>query len=136
MNQRFPNRVQQLLIAAGWFPGRCVELPVLPKDFVLFDAAEKALHEFGGLKIAASAEGVDFFGDGIVFLPAVAEGLSPGTGLIAKNGKRIFPLGGFFCTHAVLFIDEDGEAYDWFDDVELVAPSLDQALVKLLLGIR
>jgi hypothetical protein len=136
MSQRFPESVQKLLLKAGWFPGRDVELPALPTDYVLFDKAEKALREFGALKVGETGAGVDLAKSDTLFLPAMAEGMSPGTGVFSKAGKRIYPLGELYGGAALLFIDEEGGVHYWHDEVEPVAPSLDQALVKLLLGIR
>lgn len=55
----------------------------------------------------------------------------------ADLGIRVYPLGEVDRGHAYLFVALDGRIYMWFDDPPiLVASSFDDALIRILLGLR
>jgi hypothetical protein len=137
MNNRFPKLVIEELQGAGWTPGRIAYSFVkLLSDFRIFPAAESVLNEFGGLKIGACGTGVERATSQLVIQPDLAEGLSKHCGQVTAQGARLFPLGEIDYGHATILIDEHGNVYMFFDQLEFLAPSFDQALVMLLLGLN
>lgn len=133
---RFPDKVYQMLKQGGWFPGRNVELEAetLPENYTLFEKAEQALREFAGVKAGVSGPGRDCAASDVGFRPELGKGLAEVTGLATESGRKIYPLGIIDSGHAYFLIDEDGAVYMYFDELESIAPSLDQALIDLLLG--
>ncbi|MEK7949264.1 SUKH-3 domain-containing protein [Luteolibacter soli] len=135
MKERFPSEVEAMLREAGWYPGRS-ELPVeLPNDYSIFPWARKALEEFGGLHVGSSGPGRDLARSNIQFEPDAAEGLAPHVSQ-TDDGLRLYPLGEIDNGHAHLLIDELGSVYYYFDELEKVGVTLDEALINLLLGMK
>jgi len=137
MTERFPSAVIELLRAAGWQPGREVELPSeLPGDYEIFPRAADVLREFGGLHIGTAGPGQECATSDLAVTPKAADGLSEYTGRTTSDGAKLYPIGEFSNGHATLLIDHRGQVYMYFDVLEPFADSFDQALCQLLLGLR
>ncbi len=135
MNKRFPHKVQTLLRAAGWVPGRAVALQSdLPNGFVLFPRAKEVLEEFGGMHIGRVGPGKECATSDVEINPALAAGLSLCSASRTDAGALLYPIGEFHHGHAILLIDDTGRVHMYFDHLEPFADSFDQALCKLLLG--
>jgi hypothetical protein len=128
--------VRDALIAAGWAPGRSAPVAPLPADFSIFPAAETVLREFSGLHIGSVGPGQQCATSDLLVDPAAGSGLSEHIGLSAPNGSQHFPIGEYHNGHGYLLIGADGAVDQFFDELEFYAPSFDQALSQLVLGLR
>ncbi|WP_433530411.1 SUKH-3 domain-containing protein [Micromonospora sp. CA-263727] len=149
MTERFPSRVAETLVAAGWSPGRRddsrarewalrIAAHATPegRQHVVTAAAVEAYAEFGGLRVRPQGEGEqiapsDFHLDpflvrhSVVTLAELAE----------VTGAPLTPLGEEGDGTGILAIDGQGRVFvldhtgDWF-----LGGSLDEALGTLVLG--
>ncbi len=138
MSGRFPDKVMELLLEAGWSEGRdVIEKVHLPPLFELFPAARSILGEFGLLKIGTSGRGVQLARSDVDMDPS---GAVDRFEALSEEGEiwsmRFYPLGLFHRGNWWLVVSEngnvflDGEEFRWF------AFSFDEALVCLLLGLK
>jgi hypothetical protein len=143
--ERFSNLVREILSAAGWFPGRRIEervdqwaeLLVHPNGFVLFPAARAVLLEFGGLQIDQQGPGIECAREPLDLDPLLALNEED---LFAAHSKRLgaklFPIGEALSGQAFLAISEDGQVFLVMDDVWFTGKTFDEALERLIHGIR
>jgi len=145
-NERFSPEVMELLRKAGWYPGRSVgdlALEAWRKDRLISDeldmprAARVVLEEFGGLVITSTDRGIDFARLALNFDPSEGDG-----GQFLRNYadavgvEALYPLGVYGDNDGTFLIDASGAVYV---DFRLDAPAgscIDEALERLLLGIR
>jgi hypothetical protein len=143
---RFPEEVTEILERAGWFSGRRVDDDTFENwrrtlltsdDIEMSSAAEVVLREFGGLAIESTKRGVDVARMSLELDPLQAEGGAQELRRLAVvAGVPVFPLGTFADGDGLFLIDESGKVYLDFDMTVPVADSFDEALVRLLLGIK
>ena len=114
---RFSEEVESALIAAGWTPGRTVDVSPWRDQFEsagisMHKAAERFLKEFGGLDVRISGSGVTRSKEPFEFDPALALGDEDMFEMWGRRiGHSLFPLGELDLGRAFLGIDEDGEIY-------------------------
>lgn len=144
MSEAFNDAVRKVLSAAGWYPGR--REPALLKQwqrelvgeggFTIFPAAERALLEFGGLRIDERGPGIDRAREPFVLDPSLAVGAESVfldyAGLLQK---RLFPLGEAG-GQAFIAIAESGEVFLIFEGILLIAATIEDALANLIEGRR
>lgn len=135
-SKRFGFRIRWILRCSGWCQNakRAVPWDELPKD--PFPIAEKIVEEFYGLTVGGEGAGKQCGRVTLTFDPRGAT-----ESLVAKIsadlGIRVYPLGAVDRGHADLFVTLDGRIYMWFEDPPiLVASSFDDALTRMLLGLR
>ncbi|WP_399928251.1 SUKH-3 domain-containing protein [Streptomyces kanamyceticus] len=141
---RWSAETDRVLRLAGWFPGRSVSteewertLHEADEDFEMHQAARDFLREFGGLGIRQKGPGRT--------APRSAFGLDPLPAqwdreifdeLGEQAGKYLYPVGGIGRGVSYLGMAPDGTVYRGMDDVEFLAENGDEALRKLIEGIR
>ncbi|MEU3556256.1 SUKH-3 domain-containing protein [Streptomyces fragilis] len=134
------EEVAKTLAAAGWFPGRSVDVtPWLQEleeaGLVAHPAARAFLSQFAGLSVPDRGPGVTVFRAAFSFDPKSALGAEDQfTDWSAELGVSLFPIGELEHCHP-LGIDEDGDVYvvsDWI----AIYGSWDKALRSLVLGYR
>ena len=142
MNSRFWARVINILNKGFWEPGRknveLVERCVtsLGNDYVMFEAAEKAISEFGGLKIGFYTIGTDRIV--LYFNPIAAiehTGKNEWAKIVADYDAPTYPLGTFDSDEpedGVFFITEDGKVYAEGICVYFLGNTLDEAIKNTL----
>lgn len=138
--ERFPPRVHEDLLAAGWRPGRNVAAAVdewlertgIDRELPVFDAAREALDEFGGLDIPQRGSGGKPNGGFTSrFYPGPERPTTPEIHEFAGIIERpVFPIGGNDDGPSHLVIDVDGRVFllSPFDDL-VVGDTLDTALI-------
>lgn len=139
---RFSPQVDQDLRAAGWYPGRTVEVDGWRRrleasgEVRMHKAAEGFLAEFGGLNVEISGRGVSAAREPFELDPGLAvseEGRLAEWG--AALGCSLFPLGELDRGRFLLGISEIGEVFL----VETWVASFgigDTALENLVLGVK
>jgi hypothetical protein len=137
---RFSLETERVLRAAGWYPGRRVDVSEWKRLLAaggvhMHAAAEEFLREFGGLYVSSEGPGVTSGREPFEIDPALCADSEEDRFLAwgEEIGRPVFPLGelddGRFC----LGIDEYGEIYL----VETWLASFgrgDEAMEKLVLG--
>lgn len=136
---RFPEDLETALRAAGWSPDRRVDLAAwrasLP-EFGWHDAAERFLHEFGGLRIEVGGPGVNVARVPFEFDPDLAIGEEERFAELSDVfGPKFFPVGELANGEFFLGIDENGVLYRVLGDAAAYGP-VDLALEHLFSGIR
>lgn len=117
MSFRYTTETAEELAAAGWFPGRSVEVgPLLSGldmgQLNMHAAARSFLTEYGGLALTPNGPGVNRARQHFTLNPSLCSEeedrfLEWGEVL----GKTLFPVGEFDYGAQFLAIDEDGEIY-------------------------
>jgi hypothetical protein len=135
-SRRFGFWVRWMLTRAGWAANaeRIVPWEDLPPN--PFSQAKEIVSEFYGLTVGSGGRGKLCGRVTLTFDPNAAAGK-----LVEKLenelGLKLYPLGEVDRGHAYFFVAEDGRIYMWFDDPPiLVAHSFDDALPRMLLGLR
>jgi hypothetical protein len=133
---------EETLRDAGWVPGRRVEIDVnrweeqlATSGFAMFPAARRALLEFGGLRVAQDAPGVECARSDFQVDPT--DGIGEAEyfrELEAGAGTRLFPIGEAFAGASLLAIGEDGRVFSIMGNVELVGGTIYKALEALICG--
>ncbi|GLY03498.1 MULTISPECIES: SUKH-3 domain-containing protein [Actinoplanes] len=137
---RFPAEVLEILSAAGWKPGRHVDVEPwrsgLADDFSMHDAAARFLAEFGGLFVNIDGPGVQKAREAFELDPMRGVGDDRLGEWSAELGRSLFPVGEFSYGYPFLLaVDETGELYHVLDSLATYGP-LPRALEKLILGYR
>ncbi|GAA3990437.1 hypothetical protein GCM10022247_06490 [Allokutzneria multivorans] len=114
VDEWWPQRAIDLLLGSGWFPGRAAEVSGWRAElagwgFVMHEAAERVLTEFGGLLIEADGAGVRHGRCTVevdptlgTFSPAWVEGV---------DAQDLYPLGEVDSGHAALAISAHGDVF-------------------------
>ncbi len=128
---------------AGWYPGRDVSELVekwkrklsRPGRFYMFAAAERALREFGGIRVEVEGPGLECARSGFRINPMLAGWeLDRFSAYEERIGVRIFPLGLAVGGSCFLTIGEDGRVFLSVEDVWPLGDSLADALDALIVG--
>lgn len=116
------NRAETTLRAAGWFPGRKVDIThwhaelAIDEGFDFHNEAKRILREFGGITVEVSGPGVQKARTSFDLDPVLCSGQQRWfAGLSERHGARLFPLGEVQGGHASLGIDEHGGVHILFD---------------------
>jgi len=116
IDEWWPQRAIDLLTEAGWSPGRAVDVAewrteLAEKGFVMHEAAERVLTEFGGLLLEAEGAGVRSGRCALELDPVLGAGSKKSFDDFAvKAGTQdLYPLGEVDWGHASLAIDPDGQ---------------------------
>ena len=135
---RFTTKVARLLDEAGWREGVIRDFrPFLPTDFELFPAAQAVLEEFCGLEVGKNKGGAYHQAVHLSFDPRISEGAGEVFKKVARPlHSKLFPIAEADDGHATLLISEEGWVYLWFGPLHRVAKSFDEALERLLLGLK
>jgi hypothetical protein len=145
MVTRFSEQAEAVLRRAGWYPGRQVpDLVALWKEtllqsdgFEMFPSAEKALLEFGGLKIDQQGPGVSCSREPFEINPTMAMYESDRfEELVSVVDSRLYPLGEAVSGLCFLAIAENDSVYLLMDDIRVVGKNIDEGLEALLIGLE
>lgn len=135
----FPEDIDEIIKHQGWFPGRRYEGPKhRPDGYAIFPAAEAILEEFEGLKLGTTGPGVDCARSDIEMDPFYGDGMAE---VIHENNNqlgrrmRYYPLAGVHKGHMVMFVDDDGAIYLYFDSLEFYASNFKEAIINLMRGV-
>jgi hypothetical protein len=143
-SERWDEFVRATLTAAGWFSGKDQSARIRDwtfelqgEGFTLFPAAERALREFGGLRVEVAGPGRECARSSFEVKPSLALGERDRFAAFEHTiGKRLFPLGEIEKGHAFLAIDEDGALYTLMDEGFLLGNDIDEAIARMIVGLR
>jgi SUKH-3 immunity protein len=136
----FPAEVQDALLAAGWRPGRRLDVAewrtrLADSNFQMHDAAEKFLAEFGGLSFEFAGAGITRAREPFEFDPMLAWGEDDRFSDWSRIAKRsLFPVGELDRGRFFLGIDEYQAVYlvaDWLGGYGFAR----DAIRNLILGV-
>jgi hypothetical protein len=136
--------IHQILADAGWRAERADDLVLetwkarlTSPYFVMFPAAERALREFGGLRVIQRGPGMNMPRDTFDLDPALAFGEEERFERFGNViGQQLFPLGEGGAGHYFLGIAEDGRVFAIAETIDLVGGSIEEAIENLVTGRR
>ncbi|MFG3100261.1 SUKH-3 domain-containing protein [Streptomyces sp. NPDC048182] len=142
--RRWSPATERVLRSAGWRPGRSVSVDNWEKvlreaddGYVMHEAARRFLAEFGGLEVFEKGPGVNAGRASFRLDPALAKWDYE---IIESLGEEVevslYPLGDLWQGNFYLAMAENGTVYFGMDDAEWLAQSPDEALDRLIRGIR
>ncbi|MBD0844813.1 SUKH-3 domain-containing protein [Streptomyces sp. TRM68416] len=141
--QRWSAETDRVLRTAGWHPGRTVSTVDWENTlrehggFEIHEAARRFLAEFGGLASAERGPGKTMARMGFTLDPAVAEWDDEIFDVLSEEaGTELYPIGEADRRNLYLGIAPNGAVYVGMDSVTLLAETADEALEKLVEGIR
>ncbi|WP_437951433.1 SUKH-3 domain-containing protein [Sorangium sp. So ce296] len=143
MSLEWSEETESRLVAAGWYKGRRNAQRVAewrqnletPNGFQMSLAAERALEEFGGLRVDCQGPGLECARGSFDLDPELASGEEERFDRFrAQVGSDLFPLGEAFDGQAFLAIDSTGRVYLIGDRVQLMGSSIRGALDSILMG--
>jgi hypothetical protein len=143
---RFSEDARDVLMAAGWFPGRRIDVsgwsraldhPEQPDGFRMTHLARAALEEFGGLKIRQSARGIDYARSSFDLDPMLLSGEEDRFDDWSRAlGSRLYPLGEDYYGTFFLAIDELGRIFSMANELHYVGLEIAEAVENMILGRR
>ncbi|MDJ0340360.1 SUKH-3 domain-containing protein [Streptomyces sp. H10-C2] len=141
---RWSAETDRVLRMAGWRPGRSVSteewervLHESDEDFTIHEAARRFLTEFGGLEINQKGPGRTMHRSPFRLDPLVAKWDFELIDLQSEEvGTYLYPLGDSSNGNFYLTMAANGAVYMGLDYVNLLADTADEALEKLIVGIR
>ncbi|MDI3282660.1 SUKH-3 domain-containing protein [Polyangium sp. 15x6] len=131
------------LMAAGWHKDRKDTQRVAqwrrklekPNGFRMSVAAEKALEEFGGIRVDCQGPGLECARGGFDLDPELASGEEDRFGAFQDPvGSDLFPLGEAYNGEVFLAIDGVGRVYLLGDRIQLAGANIYSALDSILVG--
>jgi hypothetical protein len=130
-----PNSVRPFFVAAGWYPGRRVEVPlVIPAGHV----AARILSQFGGLKVGQCGRGQECATSDIAFEHIWSE--EPEISVWSELlDSALFSIGEYQHRHGRLYVDGVGRLYSLsliHDAFAFEGSTFGEAMERLLLGRR
>jgi hypothetical protein len=141
--RRWSAETERVLRAAGWYPGRSVsthewETALRERgEFEIHDAARRFLAEFGGLESTERGPGKTMARMGFKLDPTVAEWEDEIFDVLSEEaGAELYPIGEADRRNSYLGIAPDGAVYIGRDSVTRLAATAEEALEKLVEGIR
>ncbi|WP_327136060.1 SUKH-3 domain-containing protein (plasmid) [Streptomyces sp. NBC_01343] len=138
MMPRFSSEIEGALRAAGWFPGRQVDISAWRNSmqgFPMHVAAEEILREFGGIHVQVSGPGVTCMRTPFEFDPELAVGEEDRfLELSRRFDCSLFPVGMKDSGDFFLAIDEDGTVYALMNWLFSLGHG-DDALERLVTGV-
>ncbi|MFI7319367.1 SUKH-3 domain-containing protein [Streptomyces venezuelae] len=140
---RWSDESDGVLRAAGWCPGRSVATAEWERvlhehgGFEMHEAARRFLAEFGGLASVERGPGRTMARMGSRLDPLAAEWDDEVFDVLSEEaGAYLYPVGEADRRSTYLGIAPDGKVYAGMDSVSLLADTGDEALEKLIEGIR
>ncbi|SFD44058.1 SUKH-3 domain-containing protein [Streptomyces aidingensis] len=141
---RWSAEADWMLRRSGWFPGRSVStaqweqvLRENDEGFEANEAARRFLTEFGGLELNTKGPGRTMARSPVRLDPLVAKlDFEIFDFLSEEAGTYLYPIGDAVQANQYLGMAENGAVYFGMDVVELLADTADEALDKLIRGIR
>jgi SUKH-3 immunity protein len=134
-----PESCLQLFEAAGWFPGRSVDVHFDRLESLRsYDLAEPLLREFGGLHVGKCGPGRDCATSDIEFSRHLSVADRYAVSALESPGSDLFPMGQAHLGHLELFLDERGRlfAYGVPDgSLQVVGESFFEGVERLLIGL-
>ncbi|MER7570301.1 SUKH-3 domain-containing protein [Streptomyces sp. NPDC126514] len=141
--QRWSAETDRVLRRTGWYPGRSVctvEWENTLREhggFEMHEAARRFLAEFGGLESGERGPGKTMARMGFALDPTVAEWDDEIFDVLSEQaGADLYPIGAVDRRNHYLGIASNGAVYVGMDSVMLLAETADEALEKLVEGIR
>ncbi|MGV9453589.1 SUKH-3 domain-containing protein [Streptomyces sp. NPDC003635] len=141
--QRWSAETDRVLREAGWHPGRTVPTADWENTlqerggFEIHEAARCFLAEFGGLASAERGPGKTMARMGFTLDPTVAEWEDEIFDVLSEEaGTHLYPIGEADRRNLYLGMAPNGAVYVGMDSVTLLAEKADEALQKLVEGIR
>ncbi|MDI1477374.1 SUKH-3 domain-containing protein [Polyangium sp. y55x31] len=131
------------LMAAGWHKDRRDTQRVAqwrrklenPNGFRMSIAAERALEEFGGIRVDCEGPGLECARGGFDLDPGLASGEEDRFDAFRDQvGSDLFPLGEAYNGQAFLAIDGMGRVYLLGDRIQLLGANIHSALDSILVG--
>ncbi|MDI1447604.1 SUKH-3 domain-containing protein [Polyangium sp. 6x1] len=131
------------LMAAGWHKGRRDTGRVAqwrrklekPAGFRMSMAAERALEEFGGIRVDCQGPGLECARGGFDLDPELASGEEGRLGAFRDQvGSDLFPLGEAYSGEAFLAMDGIGRVYLLGDRIQLLGTNIHSALDSIVVG--
>jgi hypothetical protein len=144
ISREWSDETEARLTAAGWKPGRRDTQRVAewrrilekPAGFRLSLDAERALEEFGGLRVECRGPGLECARGGFDLNPELAIGEEDRfLELGARVGGSLFPLGEAFEGQAFLAMDPLGRVFMVGDTLQLIGADIRDALETILIGL-
>ena len=133
-----PESVLPLFEAAGWSPGRSIEVQFGELTSLRsYPLAKELITTFGGLKVGTCGRGRDCAKSDIEFTASPSIETRIAVAKLESPGDDLFPLGDSHRKHADLFLDASGRVHAWgVPDGSLcvVGSSFGDAVERLLLG--
>lgn len=135
----------QLLRAAGWFEGRDVagmvdawRARLIEDGFEPTIAAERALREFGGIRVIQRAPGINLARDTFEIDPLLGLGEHDRFERFETIlGVSLYPMGECGGGHEFLAIASDGRVFVVGDDeIDLAGGTAREAILNLICGVR
>ncbi len=141
---RWSREADWILRTSGWLPGRTVPtadwkrvLRESDEGFKMHEAARRFLTEFGGLDIRQQGPGRTMARSPFRLDPLVARWDFEIFEVLSEEvGTSLYPVGHAFRGNHYLGMAESGALYAGMDSAELLADDADEALDKLIRGIR
>jgi hypothetical protein len=139
--RRWSAETDRVLRAAGWYPGRSVPTTewerILHKHdgFEIHEAARRFLTEFGGLASLDRGPGKTMARLGFRLDPLAAQRDHEIFEVLSEEAY-LYPIGEADRRNSYLGIAPNGAVYIGMDSVTLLADTGDEALEKLIEGIR
>ncbi|MCM1970717.1 MULTISPECIES: SUKH-3 domain-containing protein [unclassified Streptomyces] len=141
--QRWSAETDRVLREAGWYPGREVSTAGWEATlrehggFEMHEAARAFLAEFGGLASAERGPGKTMARMGFTLDPTVAEWDDEIFDVLSEEaGVDLYPIGEADRRNLYLGMAPNGAVYVGMDSVSWLADAGDEALEKLVEGIR
>ncbi|MCL7424174.1 SUKH-3 domain-containing protein [Streptomyces sp. YS415] len=141
--QRWSEETDRVLRGAGWYPGRSVSTVEWENTlsehggFEIHEAARRFLAEFGGLESKERGPGKTMARMGFTLDPTLAEWDDEIFDVLSEEaGTDLYPIGEADRRNLYLGIAPNGAVYVGMDSVTLLAETADEALEKLVEGIR
>jgi hypothetical protein len=141
---RFEPDVERKLRAIGWYPGRndqgvaeVWKSRAADHEMIVHPCAEAAWAEFGKLAFAGGGRGITIGPAPFVIDPTTCLGSQDWLeGAIEDLGEDLSPLGQIEPGKAILVMAENGYVYATGDFDIVVGSSIEDALRRMVLGIR
>ncbi|WP_217167004.1 SUKH-3 domain-containing protein [Streptomyces sp. AC512_CC834] len=141
---RWSPEAERVLRLAGWQPGRAVPVDAWERmmreadeGYVMHEAARRFLSEFGGLEVHQKGPGMNAARSPFRLDPLLAKRDFEIIESLSEDAEvDLYPLGDLSQGNFYVAMAEDGAVYVGMDDVELLAETADEALDKLVRGIR
>ena len=132
-----------MLREAGWYPGRSTDSKTLDEwqkviKVKIPPPVEAVFKEFGGLEFGTIGPGLTMARTTVDINPLHARWDSPVIQRLAKAAgvEALYPLGIFGDGDGLILMDSFGSVYVDYDMDSPAGRSFDEAIIKLLLGIK
>ncbi|MDJ0464430.1 SUKH-3 domain-containing protein [Streptomyces sp. H27-C3] len=143
IQRKWSAETDSVLRAAGWHPGRSISTAAWESalhehdGFEIHEAARRFLAEFGGLAVPARGAGRTMARMEINLDPTLATWDAEIFEVLSEEaGSYLYPIGMIDRRNGYLGMAPDGTVFTGMDSVTFFADNADEALEKLIEGIR